>query len=238
MVHRRGCCSRRQPDSRKPRSCLANYRSCTPDSCCRCGKTRRCTCTGMTRAYYSRLSHPCILSSPACWSTNTCTHSSLHHCCCTPGGLRRGYARGGGGGTVHGRKVRVWRPSHGRRATSDLLSGAGFASRAGGTSSVTAAVAAAVAVFIAAIVAAAEEVAAAIAAIVAANAVTMIARTRDQPPPIACATDSARGHRRMRREGICLLLWWEHPSAGRREHGEVDEHPAHRSGRATARPHR
>ena len=89
-----------------------------------------------------------------------------------------------------------------------------------------------------------------------------VAKTRiPQPPPIACLTDSAhrrrmrrekvacyekrllciRGRRaRMRREEVLvhLLFQWEHPTAGRREHGEVDEHPAQSSGRATARPHR
>ena len=184
-VHRRGCCSRRQPDSRKPRSCLANYRSCIPCSCCRCGKTRRCTCTGMR----SWLSHPCSMSSPACCCTQS-TQPSLHHRCCTPRCLRRGYARGGGGGTVHGREERVWRPSHGTRATSDLLSGAVLARRAGGTPSVTAAVAAGVAG------AAKKAVTGIVAAIIASTC---------QPSPIACATDSTCDHRRMRRE-TCLLV--------------------------------
>ena len=135
---------------------------------------------------------------------------------------------------MHGRKVRVWRPSHGTRATSDLLSGAVFANRAGGTSRVTAAVADAVAAFIAIIVAgAAEEVAASIAARVAALAVTIAGPC--QLSPIACATDSIRDHWRMLRRETCLLVvWYELPTAGRREHGDVDEHPAHRSGRATA----
>ena len=133
---------------------------------------------------------------------------------------------------MHGRKVCVWRPSRGTRATSDLLSGAVFANRAGGTSSVTVAVTDAVAAFIAAIVAAAEEVAASIAARVAALAVTIAGPC--QLSPIACATDSIRDHWRMLRRETCLLVVWELPTAGRREHGDVDEHPAHRSGRAIA----
>ena len=180
-----------------------------------------------------RLSHPCSMSSPACCSTHIGTYSSVHHRCRTPGWhLRRGYARGVGGGTVHGRKVCVWRPSRGTRATSDLLSGAVFANRAGGTSRVTVAVTDAVAAFIAAIVAAAEEVAASIAARVAALAVTIAGPC--QLSPIADATDSTRDHRRMRRETCLLVVWYELPTAGRREHGDVDEHPAHRSSRATA----
>ena len=134
---------------------------------------------------------------------------------------------------VLGRELRVWLLSHGTRATSDLLSGAVFANRAGGTSRVTAAVADAVAAFIAIIVAgAAEEVAASIAARVAALAVTIAGPC--QLSPIADATDSTRDHRRMRRETCLLVVWYELPTAGRREHGDVDEHPAHRSSRATA----
>ena len=38
---------------------------------------------------------------------------------------------------MHGHEVRVWRLSHGTRATSDLLSGTVIARRAGGTSNVT-----------------------------------------------------------------------------------------------------
>ena len=134
---------------------------------------------------------------------------------------------------VLGRELRVWLLSHGTRATSDLLSGAVFANRAGGTSSVTVAVTDAVAAFIAAIVAAAEEVAASIAARVAEVAVTIAGPC--QLSPIACATDSIRDHWRMLRRETCLLVvWYELPTAGRREHGDVDEHPAHRSGRATA----
>ena len=102
--------------------------------------------------------------------------------------------------------VRVWRLSHGTRATSDLLSGAVIARRAGGTSSVTAAVTAVVAVFIAAIVAAvAEPVAVLIAASVTAVIAVAIAITC-QPPPIACATDSTRDQRRLRRGTILLVI--------------------------------
>ena len=138
---------------------------------------------------------------------------------------------------MHGREVRVWQPSHGTRATSDLLSGAVIivASRAGGTSRVTVAVAAAVAVFIAATVARAAKkaVTGIVAAGVAALAVTIAGPC--QLSPIACATDSTRDHWRMLLRETCLLVvWCELPTAGRREHGDVNEHPAHRSGRATA----
>ena len=135
---------------------------------------------------------------------------------------------------VLGRELRVWLLSHGTRATSDLLSGAVIARRAGGTSSGTSSVTAFVAATVAATVAAAAEpVAAVIAALIAAMIAVAIAVTC-QPPPIACATDSTRDHRRMRRETCLLVVWYELPTAGRREHGDVDEHPAHRSGRATA----
>ena len=144
---------------------------------------------------------------------------------------------------VLGRELRVWLLSHGTRATSDLLSGAVIARRAGAASSVTAAVTGTVAAAGAGVVAFAvagapaknvvtATVAAVGAAVVAAVVAVAIAITC-QPPPIACATDSTRDHWRMRRE-TCLLVVWELPTADRREHGDVDEHPAHRSGRATA----
>ena len=153
---------------------------------------------------------------------------------------------------VLGRELRVWLLSHGTRATSDLLSGAVIARRAGGTSSVTAVVAAAVAAAVAvgiagrvaAVVARAAKkavtgtVAAGGAGVVAAIVAGVVAATiaiTCQPSPIACATDSIRDHWRMLRRETCLLVvWYELPTAGRREHGDVDEHPAHRSGRATA----
>ena len=144
---------------------------------------------------------------------------------------------------VLGRELRVWLLSHGTRATSDLLSGAVIARRAGAASSVTAAVTGTVAAGGAGVVALAVAGApaknvvtatvAAVGAAVAAVVAVAIAITC-QPPPIACATDSTRDHWRMRRETCLLVVWYELPTAGRREHGDVDEHPAHRSGRATA----
>ena len=113
---------------------------------------------------------------------------------------------------VLGRELRVWLLSHGTRATSDLLSGAVIARRAGAASSVTAAVTGTVAAGGAGVVAFAvagapakkvvtATVAAVGAAVVAAVVAVTIAITC-QPPPIACATDSTRDHRRMR----CLLV--------------------------------
>ena len=110
---------------------------------------------------------------------------------------------------MHGREVRVWRPSHGTRATSDLLSGAVLARRAGGTPSVTAAVAAAIAGVVAGTVALAvagapaKNVVTATVAVVAADVAAVVAGTIAiicQPSPMACATDS-----HDRRE-TCLLV--------------------------------
>ena len=111
--------------------------------------------------------------------------------------------------------VRVWLLSHGTRATSDLLSGAVIARRAGAASSVTAAVTGTVAAGGAGVVAFAVAGApaknvvtatvAAVGAAVAAVVAVAIAITC-QPPPIACATDSTRDQRRLRRGTILLVI--------------------------------
>ena len=68
-----------------------------------------------------------------------------------------------------------------------------------------------------------------------------VATRSHQPPPIACAVDFARDRRLARDRRPGRDAFWELPTAGRREHGEEDEHSAHRfgrGGRATERPHR
>ena len=64
-LHRRGCWSRRQPDSQKPGSSMPQNRTSTVGSCCPSEKNQRCTYMGICLS----LRRPYRLSSPAYWCT-------------------------------------------------------------------------------------------------------------------------------------------------------------------------